>query len=100
MNPRRLASDTSFSMTSGYADTLAMTGPGGARLVGLGTGKCNEPHCHSEPEVRNPQGPGRGLSGPSVRTMRIPRSARNDLATYESRSRLIRAGGGAGRPST
>ena len=31
MNPRRFASDTSFSMTSGCADTLAMTGPDRAR---------------------------------------------------------------------
>src|SRR5690242_15611511 len=40
MKPRRLASDTSFSMTSGCAETLAMTGPmepKGVELHGGGT---------------------------------------------------------------
>ena len=79
MNPRRLASDTSFSMTSGCADTLAMTGPEGARLVGLGTDKCNEPGWHSEPgtrrrrrepacgQMRNPCRPGPGAPPPGCR---------------------------------
>jgi hypothetical protein len=43
MNPRRFASDTSFSITSGCVDTLAMTGPKGTRLVGRERAdhKCN-----------------------------------------------------------